>query len=538
MIAQYQEYPSSPWQLPTGNYEDPIYAQSKPTDPHLPLAWQEDPYAVYSTLGLGYKTPPLRVTYDTLRRMVESDVVVAIVHEVIATIVSNFFRKPRSEYDIGFKIRHKTKNERQYTRNDRKRQAELESWFLKMGVADGDLTRDSFRTFAEKTVKDWLTYAQAGAEITKTRGGTPHSLRYIPGYTLRLTPPENPQAYVSPHQQRVRTKYVQLNNEQLVINRWTEEQILWSIHRPRRTLYGYGYGEPPLETLINTIAGHLMSEQWNYSIFKNGSMVPGILNIEGNPGREKMADLRRQFILQAVGVHNAHRILITNAQGIDWKPMNWSSNEMGFQQWLAYLIEQICGIYMVSHDLVGIEVKRRLGGKGGSSSQTISRAPEAKIEGNREKFLKPFLYRFEELFNGPKVMEQLDEDWEFAFYGIDPKDEEKDIELRLKKGQHYVSMNELREMDGLEPKDGWDIPANAVLAGHLQQQQAMQMQQAPTVGEPQHTSQGNSSPTAQNKTRELPSDSRSDQKSIFDLNKALPAYAASPFDETRWEVIS
>lgn len=508
-------------------------------DPNTPLAWQEDPYAVMGHMGMGFKIPPMMVSHDMLRRMADQDVVVASVHETITTLVCNFLRRPRHKFDIGFKIKHKGKKPEEYSTHDENRIRQIEEWFLKCGYDDGDMRRDNLRKFGRKLVDNALTYDAVSFEVTQRRDGSPHMMRHVPGETIRLIPPPNPQGYVDPKSQETRPAYAQVYQERIV-QAWPEKLLFYDMLRPRTAQWGYGYGKPALETLINTVAAHLWAEQWNVNIFKNGSTIPGIINFQGNPGKQKLNSFRRQWLMTASGVSNAHKVIVTNTPGVDWTPLNWSNTEMGFDNWLAYLTELICSVYKVPPELVDLSLKRRQGGSKGRDDDVTNE----KITFAKAKFLRPILFFLEDAFNSDKVLGSIDGRYKFEFYGIDPKDEEKDTNLRNQEVQSYRTVNEIRAERGEEPLEYGDIPLNPVYTGFMNQQIAMeqadkqqQMQQdAMAQGgggqeNTPHTSQGRAAPS----NRAALQQEETQQVSLFDTEKSV---ASAPISKVGTEDLS
>ena len=501
-------------------YSDLLSAANPPSNAknNLPLAWQEDPQAVLGNLGMGYKMPPFKVTHDMLRKMAEQDVVVAAVHETIIALTQNFMRLPRHEYDIGFEIVHKEKEKKDYTPQDKNRIKSYENWFLECGPDDDDLRRPNLRVFTRKVLDNLLTFDAATWEIMQKRDGTPYSFRHVPAESIFHAPPARSSGYVTPSEQRMRTAYVQVNHD-VTVNAWREHQMVYSSLRPRTSMYGAGYGTPPLETLINTVTSHLLAEQWNTNIFRNGSTIPGILNFQGNPGRKKLNQFRRQWLATASGVSNAHKIIVTNTPGLEWQALNWSNSEMGFNEWIGYLIELICAIYKIPAEFVGFSLKRRAGRQDDSRKDNAS---SEEIQFAKAKFLRPMLYLLEDEFNSKKMLGKIDPRFKFRFYGIDPRDEQKDQKLKHENLQNSITLNEDREQRGKPPLPHGDIPLNPVYMGYLAQkeaaeQQAQQMEQDQAMQA--HTSQGRAAPSNQEAIRNN-ADSTRDQHSFLDLNKS------------------
>lgn len=485
----------------------------KPKGP-VPLAWQEDPHDVLATLGFGHKAPPLRVSHDMLRRMADQDVVVAAVHEAIMTVITNFMRIPKSPYDIGFEIVHKEKPPKEYSTHDHSRIKQLQEWVLNCGYKDGDLRRPKARVFVRKVLDNLLTYDAGVWEITQRRDGTPHSFRHVPGETIFHAPPLRASHHLTQREQKTRAAYVQVVKE-VPIQSWLEHQMAYTCLRPRTTMFGYGYGTPYLETLINTVSGHLFAEQYNMGIFKNGSLIPGVLNVQGNPGKKKFQQFQRQWIATAKGVRNSHKVVVTNTPGLDWIPMRMSNTEMGFDAWVEYLVQLICAIYGITPEFVGLALKRRSGNSGKTDDDKLT--TEA-IKFAKDKCIKPILYTLEDEYNSDKMLGALDGRYRLRFYGINPKDEERDQKLKQTNLQHSITLNEDREERNLPPLPHGDIPLNPVYMGYLAQKEAAAMLQEQAPAEA-HTSQGRKAPSNQEEIRNN-ADPQGEQKALDELRKS------------------
>ena len=396
-----------------------------------PKAWMNDPENLLNSMGFGYKTPPSSLTYSTLYSMAKKNHVVAIVHKTLKKLVVNYCRKPKHKYDEGFKIKHKY----------------LKDWELK-------------------------PRHKKSAELLHRRDGKLHSMWYVPSHTVRLAAPKSKTGR-APTKKEVKTvpKYVQIYNNR-VLNKWTESEFLWAVANPRTTLYGHGYGLSELELLIVAVTAELWAEEWNVNSFKNGSSLKGIFNIKGNISKEKMEDLRRQWLMQASGVHNAWRQVFMNAEGLDFVPLNLSNEEMGYNQWLRFLTYIICLMYQIPPEICGFKFPSPGMRAGGGQYKTHDQRADAS-----DRYLRPLLQQYEEMFNSPKIMGSLDPDYEFQWYGVDQPQEEKDIENRNKELQFFKTFNEVRRENGLPEKEGWDIPSNAVLTSYLNQQKAMDIEE-------------------------------------------------------------
>ena len=446
-------------------YKD--YDQKRDSDPFAPKAWLSNPYSLLDSMGLGFRDNPTQVSYDTLRLMAERDSIVSVVIGTICNMVQNFAHRPKNKYDIGFRVKHKYIDPKDYDDKIRRKIRKTEEWFENCGQ-DQNPKRPNLYKFIKQIVSDRLTYDQICIELVRRRDGKIHSLWHVPAYTCRIAYPEKDAAEdrgTPPSVVRLsrEMQYVQILKNS-IISQWKEADFIWDVANPRNTLYGFGYGYSELERLIVTVTSHLWAEEWNRKNFSQGSSLKGVFNFKGPVSKEKLEDFRRQWMLQCAGVSNAHRQMFVNSDGLDFVPMAPPMSEMGFADWIKYLIQIICASYNIAPEVCGFDISTGVYGGG-----TVVNLNEAKLEQSKDKFLRPLLYQLENIFNSNKIMGTLAPEYTFEFYGIDQQSEEKDIELRIKELQSFKTLNEVRQQEGLAPLDNGDVPLNPTYTGYLAQ---------------------------------------------------------------------
>lgn len=434
----------------------------------IPKAWLEDPYSMLHSMGVGFKHEPTQLTYDMLYLMAKKNHIVGIVHKTIQRKVTNFCKKPKHKYDVGFKIVHKDLKPHQYNRTVRKKVKELEDWVTNMGQ-EYHPDRPKFRQWVDMVIENRLIYDCITSEIVHRRDGRPHSIWFVPASTMRLSIPKDRKG-TPPTYQELQTmiRYVQVDRQR-VLQQFTEAQMIWSVANPRTTLYGYGYGFSELEGLILAITGQLWAEQWNLNNFSQGSSVKGIFNLKGNVNREKLEDFRRQWLMQASGVWNAWRQIFLNADGLEFVPLNLSNTEMGYSDWMDFLIQIICLFYQMPPREAGFTLKG-----GGATGAAETRGQGAAHQRERstmaeDRYLRPHLLQLTEIINSEKFIGGLTDDFLFEWYGIDRVDEEKDIANRDKELQSFKTLNEVRAEEDMGPLDNGDVPLNPVYTGYIMQ---------------------------------------------------------------------
>lgn len=436
----------------------------------VPKSWFTDPFALLDSLGLGYKASPSGLSYDTLRQIAEHNTIVGSVIQTRIHQVSAFTRLQENKYSVGFRVRHKDRY-RRLERGEIRFIRETEDFILNCGY-DTNEDRDDLETYIKKVVRDRLQYDQMCTEVVSRYSGKPHSFYAAPAATIRMASPKRRKGSpLTPPELKKEPKYVQVVDG-IITNTYTPQDMVFGVANPRTDLRAWGYGYSELEMLIRTVTAHLWAEEWNRKAFSQGSTTKGILNLKGNIPPQQIDAFKRQWMTQISGVSNAWRTPVINSNDdIQWISLQPTNNEMGYQQWLEYLIKVTCAVYLM--DPAEINFDMRAGVKNKPMFMTTN---ESQQKLSQDRGLRPLLRHVQKHVN--TVVKRIDPDYLFEYVGIDAKSEEEAIELRLKELNSYKTLNEIRELEQLPPVPHGDIVPNPTYIGYLNQQQLMQQQQA------------------------------------------------------------
>jgi hypothetical protein len=435
----------------------------------IPKSWFNDPYALMDSMGLGYRSNPSAISYETLKQMSEKNSVVSAIVQTRVNQVASFCQPQRNKYSVGFRIQHRDQK-RKLTDSEKEHITHLERFIQNMGEGR-DPGRDSFETWARKVVRDRLVYDQLVSEKVLRRNGRPFSIHAVDSATYRIAPAKTRRgAPLTKHEQQYVPQYVQVIDG-TIVNEFTRRELIFRVANPRTDLKSYGYGLSELELLINTVTSHLWAEEWNRKVFSQGSTVKGILNVQGKVPAPQMEAFRRQWLTQVSSVSNAWRTPVMNSDNLQWIPLQPSNNDMGFQQWLEYLIKIACAVYLIDPAEINFD------SRGGVGSQPMFMTTnEAQQKVSKDRGLQPLL-RFLQNTVNEEIIWEMDEDYEFLFVGLDARSESEAIELRMKELGSYKTLNEIRrEADELAPVEHGDTVMNPTYIG-LKNQLAMQAQQ-------------------------------------------------------------
>ncbi len=435
----------------------------------VPKSWFTDPFALLDSLGLGFKSSPSGLSYETLRQMSEHSVVVSAIIQTRVHQVASFTTPQRNKYSIGYHIAHKDKN-RRLSEGEINFIKDLERFMQRCGY-DKNPDRDDLETHTKKIVRDRLMYDQMTTEVVSKYNGKPHSFYVAPAATIRLASPKKRKGTpLKPEEKKKAAKYVQLVDGVLV-NSYTHEELAFSIANPRTDLRAWGYGYSELEMLIKTVTSHLWAEEWNRKAFSQGSTTKGILNLKGNIPPQQLDAFKRQWLAQVSGVSNAWRTPVVNSnEEIQWIDLQGTNDEMGYMEWMNYLIKIACACYLIDPAEINFDMRT-----GARSKPMFMGNNEAQQKMSQDRGLRPLLRHVQNHYN-KHIISRIDDDYEFEYVGIDAKTEEQAIELRLKELQSYKTLNEVREAEQLPPVEDGDVVPNPTYIGWRNQKQMMAMQ--------------------------------------------------------------
>jgi len=383
--------------------------------------------------------------YEVLRQMSRVPLISAIINTRINQ-VAEFASRQENRYAPGFEIALRD-SKREPTRAEQKKMEEYSQWFTTCG--DPRLSYDNrFELFVRKITRDSLIFDQATFEIVKTRGGKLAGLVAVDASTIRraaLTEQEKEQG----RRNWGETGYIQLVDSKIVA-KFSPEDMVFGIRRPRTWIRANGYGYPELEELVRVVANLLNAEIYNATNFKHGMHASGVLAIKSKMSPQLFRAFRREFYAMLAGASNAHKTPIIQLdpeakEELQNISMSNTNREMEYDKWISFLLRQAAMVYQMDPAEVGYQF-----GNEGQSNTLNSGGVGDKISYSRERGLRPLLRSLESWLN-TGVMWQIDDSFEFRFVGFDSNTEERRIDLDAKSVQHWKTINEVRATHDLKP---------------------------------------------------------------------------------------
>lgn len=454
---------------PGGSSEETAQSAPVPTekaeDNPKSLFW--DPFAIIEQLG--YKERPSQISYGTLRAIVwKLPIIQAIIQTRINQIVS-FCSPQHNRYELGFRIKMRN-HEDKPTAADKKFSRQMESFIMRTGVTDNPRGRDGFEQFVRKFIWDSMVYDQACMEVVPNRKGQPAEWYAVDSSSMRLA--DTARTYMD-EDLRDTVKFVQVYDS-MIVAEYTQEELAFGIRNPRSDMRLHGYGVSEIEMLMSAVTSLLYAWDYNTKFFSQGTSAKGLLNFKGAVSEAQMRAFRRHWYQMVTGVENAWRTPITNAEEVQWVNMQQSNRDMEFNAWMDFLIKVSCGIY--SMDPIELNFKYGNVGQKGALSEGNNKE---KLTESKERGLRPLLRFLASVLN-LHVVWPINENFEFAFVGLDAFTREEAADMATKQVKSFRTIDEIRAED--------DLPSLADGTGNLildptylqylvQQQQAKQQTQ-------------------------------------------------------------
>lgn len=460
--------------------------------------------------GRGFKDSKGVLSFSVLRRMGDIHIVKSIVSTRVEQIM-NFMDFSEDEQKEGFTIRKKkslfSTGDEKLTNEDKKKISKIVDFLEKGGWTDKWDNVDSLQEFVSKIMSDSLTLDQLAFEMVRNRMWELQKFRAVDASLIRFLDSVDPRQREGFEQYRFKghlPRYCMVWDEMILHNPITKEPILYypwelgfGIRNKTSDVRRNGYGVSELETLVEIITWILWGLTYNGNFFKNGSQPKGFINIKNpNISNSTLQEFRQAWTQTMVGVNQSHRTPVINGIDLEWIDLQKLSNrDMEFNEWTKFLIIMACSVYRIDPSELGFNFKE--------SQQIFGQdGQRERLKHSREKGLKPLLIFLQGIIT-KYIVSELDENYEFAFTGIEVEDEEAQVKLDSEKlSSGMVAMQDIfKKYNGRDFDPEKDIILNQVYQGMKQAEEQNKMFGASQPGQqPEGVPEDEEDPFAQYKS--------------------------------------
>lgn len=460
--------------------------------------------------GRGFKDSKGVLSFSVLRRMGDIHIVKSIVSTRVEQIM-NFMDFSEDEQKEGYTIRKKkslfSTGDEKLTNEDKKKIAKIVEFLEKGGWTDKWDNVDSLQEFVSKIMSDSLTLDQLAFEMVRNRMWELQKFRAVDASLIRFLDSVDPRQREGFEQYRFKghlPRYCMVWDEMILHNPITKEPILYypwelgfGIRNKTSDVRRNGYGVSELETLVNIITWILWGFSYNANFFSQGSQPKGFINIKNpNISNSTLQEFRQAWTQTMAGYQNSHRTPVINGIDLEWVDLQKLSNrDMEFNEWIKFLIIMTCSVYRIDPSELGFNFKE--------SQQIFGQdGQRERLKHSREKGLKPLLIFLQGIIT-KYIVSELDENYEFAFTGIEVEDEEAQVKLDSEKlSSGMVAMQDIfKKYNGRDFDPEKDIILNQVYQGMKQAEEQNKMFGASQPGQqPEGVPENEEDPFAQYKS--------------------------------------
>src|SRR5437764_1132930 len=376
--------------------------------------------------------------FEALKHYSKRNIILNAIINTRVNQVSLFCAPARySEKGVGYEVRMKDPLESPSS-HDMANIKRIEEFLDHTGKAKDDYSRDGFRTFIKKIIRDRLIYDKINFELVYDSEGKLYSFRAVDASTVFVAVDEKG------HEPKGKDaiKFVQILDKKKVAQ-FKAKEMAWEVHNPRTDITVGRYGYPELEIALNHLQYHENTEVFNARFFAQGGTTRGLLHIKTGEQQSNQAlqQFRREWTSMFSGINGAWKIPVITAEDVNFVNMTQSSKDMEFEKWLNYLINVICSIYSIDPSEINFPNR---GGATGHSGNTLNEGSQKeKTKDSKDKGLEPLLAFLEDCIN-KYIVSQFGDKYVFQFVGGDAQTESQIIDILAAKAAIGYTINDVR----------------------------------------------------------------------------------------------
>jgi hypothetical protein len=279
-----------------------------------------------------------------------------------------------------------------------------------------------------------------------------------------------------------KSSYVQMVDG-MITGAFTDDEISVHISNPSDQLNRWGYGVSRLELSLDITTTLLMAWTYNREMFKT-NYPEQILTVAGDFDKEGLAAFKQQILSEAGGVGSNWRLPVIPAGDaenfkIESVKLRETPKDMLFDQMIELAMNLKAAAYG-SHPSV-LNLTAYAGSSGQNTLGGVNTSGE--IELSKEHGLIPQMTDMCEWLTECIVHPRYD-DLKLIITGLAPEDEKEAVELRTSRVSKWVTKNEARMQEGMEPigdpkseTNPWNYPADVPIPNYINTFNMIEQQQ-------------------------------------------------------------
>lgn len=396
-----------------------------------------------SGFARGVREKILSVGYQTIRNVVDQVPLISAIINTRVEQMNRFLKYTTEKGQPGYEF-YPADPTKETTEKDQKIYYQLGDFLDQTGLLYDPEREDDFADYIEMLTRETLTIDQIATEMQRNRKGEFIAFWLLDGASIKRVDPKEFRSGSREFTATKDTKFCQIVEDKIT-NLYTADDLIFDYKNKRSDLRFRGFGFSAVEQCINMVTTLLFGYNYLRDQLMRDRVPKGFIQVMGDVGRPQLDAIRDYWYAAMSGAGGQWNIPILpsgkDGIGLDWKNIQTSNREMEYHKLMMFVSSIIAAVF--SMDLAEMGIKTD------DSTSLIGESSEPRIQASKDRGLAGLLAFIEQHIN--KIIRKINEAYKFRFVGLEREDETKLAELRKKEVETRMTINELREADGMEP---------------------------------------------------------------------------------------
>ena len=390
----------------------------------------------------GVRERLLKINFNVLRNTVDK---IPLINAIINTRVDQVSafscyvtEEQYREGAQGFRII--STNRRDNSSYDEETADQLGEFFEQTGFVYDANREDDFSDYLQMLTREILTIDQIATELQYNRIGEVIAFWLLDGATIKRATDDYKNKNVT---------FVQEIEDRLQ-EEYNGNNLLFDYKNKRADIRYRGFGYSLVEMAIDLVTTILFGYQHLRDQFVRDKIPKGFISVMGDIDGPGISAIQQYWYSAMSGAGGQWSIPILpsgkDGVGIDFKPIGTNNRDMEYHRMMMFISSMISAVFSMDMTELGI--------KADDSTALIGENSKNRVDASKDRGLKSILSFIQQHMN--KIMRKVTTDYRLVFTPLDPEDDMKVADLRKKKVETDISIDELRVADGKKPyNESW-----------------------------------------------------------------------------------
>jgi hypothetical protein len=380
----------------------------------------------------GVREKLLSIDFEVLRNVVDKVPLISAIINTRQDQILPFCSYTEDESKQGYKF-ELSPGEKGDIKDDEVMQLAL--FFDQTGFNEDMEREDDLADYIQMFIRDTYTIDQVATEIQYNRMGEAVGFWALDGATIKRT--DNSGEFLRG------VRFVQ-EIEQQIYNKYTADNMIFDYKNKRSDIRYRGYGYSFVEQCVDIITTLLFGYKYMQDQLVKDKMPKGFIQVMGDVGQTQLDSIRAYWYSAMAGAGGQWNIPILpsgkDGVGIDFKTLSQSNKDLEYHKLMMFISSIVGAVF-------GIDLAE-MGMKSDNSQTVIAENTAPRLEYSKSRGVASMLAFIQQHLN--KILRKVTTKYRFKFVGIEPEDEQKKAEIDIKLVQTRLTVNEIREREGLE----------------------------------------------------------------------------------------